>query len=286
MPRACGALGNTWGPWQASTSKPCRSCPACGTLHAGVADIEIYGECPKHGSSKIPIYGMSLGSAVTAGHNFIDHEMQCGDFPVGVTHIWVNLKEPSILSFTMKVHCYNCRKKADVVLLMNKAGVQCKTIKAIECCDRPVLEYIELSARLLKYGDRTFVPLQDITFAPPQAKTQSQPGLLQVFPMANKWVALEGPQQDYYATVQANFSSRGHRVNNLHGPQYDNVQVEVVNEDFMSLGCLNKSDITMCPRCGEVIERDGGCNRMTCPRCQHSFDFSKTSINGQCLATQ
>jgi len=242
----------------------------------------VHGECPEHGSSPIDIHGLRVGSAQNAGDNFIEREMKCGDVPVGVTQLWVNLKQTCVMAFTMKVHCYNCRKRADVVLLMNKLGLECREIKSQTCCDRPILEYVELSARLLKYGDRTLLPLDDITFAPPRPSNFSpQPGILQVFPMNNKWVALQGPQQDYYARVQMDFQNRVTRVTDLRGPQHDHVEVQIVDETHLSLERFSVADITSCPACGEVIERDGGCDHMKCSRCSKDFNFSRKTVSQQ-----
>merc|ERR1712032_1128501 len=110
-----GTLGNHWDAWHPSTSKACRNCPHCGVLHVpGVADLEVYGECgecPAHKRCRISIHRLRLGDAAGEGDNFIEQEMDCGNYPVGVSKLWVNLKVPCILSFTMKVHCYTCRQE-------------------------------------------------------------------------------------------------------------------------------------------------------------------------------
>lgn len=226
----------------------------------------------------ISINGLRLGNSQYEGDNFIEREMQCGDLPVGVTKLWVNLKKPSILTFTMKVHCYSCDAKAQVVLLLNKTGVHCEEIKATPCCRHPVLEYVEISARLLNYNEVTLLPLGDVLFAPPARGALPRAGLLQVFPMKNKWVAVPGPQQDFYAHILANIHDRVERVGALCGPKHDQVQVQIVDEDVLSLQRLDSSRLTQCPGCGMGIEQDGGCDHMTCGKCGQSFNFVKAKV--------
>mmetsp|Transcript_91237 Transcript_91237/g.261120 ORF Transcript_91237/g.261120 Transcript_91237/m.261120 type:complete len:111 (+) Transcript_91237:53-385(+) len=102
-----GTLGTKWGCWSPSSSGPCKDHTNCGTLHAGVADIMVVGECPCHQRSKIRLNGLKLGDSQARGDNFMEQEMLCGDFPVGLTEIWCNLKTPGVLAFTLVRRCMN-----------------------------------------------------------------------------------------------------------------------------------------------------------------------------------
>lgn len=298
-----GSLGNKWEEWMPSTSAPCLNHATCGVLHVrGVLDLEVDGECPWHGSSKIPLGGVQLGNAGRDGDDILDLEMECGCFPVGLTRIWVNLKVPGILSFTLGVHCLECKTQGQVLMLVNKMGVSCQRVQSQRCCKYPKLEFFEFRARRLQTGDVTLIPIRDVTFAKKSRDNYRQridpvsgqifyenavtgvmhwevpkilpaAGQLEVVPMKNMWVALPGAQHDYYKYAQENFASREVRVERLQGRQYDMVKVRIVDEDEESRSKLTQNvQVTQCKNCQMPIEKVQGCEHMTC-RCGLKFNF-------------
>lgn len=305
MPCVGGTLGNKWHDWVPSQSSPCYDHRHCGVLHAANLDLEVHGECPRHGTSKIPLTGMKLGCATSPGDDMLDLEMQCGCFPVGLTKIWVNLKTSGILSFTLGVHCYSCKAKGQVLMLVNKRGISCRTVDAMPCCRKPRLEFAEFRSRLLHKGDRTRIPLQDVKFAQRRSAIKDwqqlcepvsgqhyykncitdemawqKPSLqiLPVIPMENKWVALPGAEHDYYQYAQLHGQDRSVRVERLHGSRHNLVEVQIVDEDDESHLFLTRNQtVTRCPRCKHAIDRESGCNSMTCI-CGHQFQFSSSAF--------
>jgi len=306
QPRLGGSLGNKWEDWVPSTSQPCLNHATCGVLHVpGVLDLEVDGECPRHGSSKIPMGGVRLDGARKDGDDILDLDMHCGCYPVGLTKIWVNLKAPQILSFTLGVHCFKCKAKGQVLMLVNKMGVSCQTVRSEQCCSNPRLEFFEFRARRLQPGDVTLVPILDVTFAKSKADNYLKHidpvsgqayyqnsttgsmhwtipmdinmipscGILQVVPMKNKWVALSGAQHDYYKYAQKNFDNRKVRVERLQGSKNDMVEVQIVDEDQESLQQLTGDmRVTRCLQCRRPIEKVSGCEHMACT-CGCKFNF-------------
>lgn len=199
-------------------------------------------------------------------------------------------------------------------MLVNKRGISCQTVEAKSCCRQPKLEFSEFRARLLRKGDRTQVPLLDVTFAPrahnqeywagwqptiepvtghkcyvnrvtgemawqiPSLQAASSHGLpsagtLLVVPMQNKWVALPGPQHDYYQHAQNHYEDRVVRVERLKGSMTNLIDVHIMDEDEQSCRFLSSmGNITQCPQCGHAIERISGCDHLTC-KCGRGFNF-------------
>jgi len=241
---------------------------------------------------------------MTTGDDMLEVEMQCGCYPVGLTDIWVNLKEPGILSFTLAVFCYTCGTKAQVLMMVNKMGISCQKVTATRCCGKPCLEFSEFRARLLHNGDVVMVPLLDVTFAKecgadewvpqsdpvsgqvcyqnattgamawqPLRKALPSGGRLSVIPMQNKWVALQGAQHDYYQYAQKHFDDRTVRVNRLLGRSSNLVEVQIIDEDAESFRSLTDNYlVTKCHRCGHGIEKNEGCDTMHC-KCGNDFKF-------------
>eukprot|EP00415_Alexandrium_ostenfeldii_P004793 UN4793 len=103
--------------------------------------------------------------------------------------------------------------------------------------------------------------------------------------MLNKWVALPGPEHEYFSRVKvkAGMGDRAVRATNLCGPSHDLVKVEIVNEDALSMTTLNGFDLTFCPHCGEAIERESGCPQMHCTHCGRDFTFQREYVTADKL---
>mmetsp|Transcript_81440 Transcript_81440/g.144239 ORF Transcript_81440/g.144239 Transcript_81440/m.144239 type:complete len:246 (+) Transcript_81440:3-740(+) len=98
-------------------------------------------------------------------------------------------------------------------------------------------------------------------------------GLLPVIPMENKWVALPGAEHDYYRYAQNQYGDRSVRVERLIGSRNDSVEVQIMDEDDQSYAYLTRqSTVTKCSRCGHAIDRESGCDNMTC-QCGNNFIF-------------
>ncbi|CEL97837.1 unnamed protein product [Vitrella brassicaformis CCMP3155] len=118
-------------------------------MHKGGIDIEIRGECPRHGKSKINMYGADYGENVMA------RQMQCGCFPLGVHEVWVAMKSVhrGLLLFDIDVECLNwkCRCTDTTLLLSNREGrhiVEESVSK--KCCSSPRLNFTHFGMRFVR----------------------------------------------------------------------------------------------------------------------------------------
>eukprot|EP00415_Alexandrium_ostenfeldii_P000710 UN0710 len=163
------------------------------------------------------------------GDNFIEQELLCGDYPVGIKSVCCKMRVEGIMAFTLVRQCMNsaCCQKTRALLLFNDEATSCKKIKAHSCCAKPMVELTQMSARLLHVGEETYVPIAEICFPFPACGKRPARGTLQVVCFEDAWVALQGPAHDFYKCAQDNMEDRALRVDRLEGDQYDQVYVHI-----------------------------------------------------------
>lgn len=92
--KAAGTLGNKWQRWQRADSHAC-DCDNCCVLHDAHGDIMVWGQCarcPRDSNGEMKAHRIDLNGEAL-GTNFSRVQMKCGHRPVGLTNVWVNLKE-------------------------------------------------------------------------------------------------------------------------------------------------------------------------------------------------
>ena len=86
---------------------------------------------------------------------------------------------------------------------------------------------------MLKIGDETTIGIDEIEFAAAPSKHKASRGTLSVVGNEDCWVALAGPQHDYFKAAQENIGNRTVRVERLIGPRYDQVPVRICRQQRM-----------------------------------------------------